>query len=101
MVASAAAGVPVAAMGSPRTMSGRASAPADSDAPAPPAAVAACGAPHSPQNFIPGGFWNPQAGQPDARRVPHSPQNFMPAGFWCPHAGQVTCTSPKLVETRA
>ena len=49
--------------------------------------------PHSPQNFMPGGFWNPHAGQPLARRVPHSPQNFMPAGFWWPQAGQVTRAS--------
>jgi hypothetical protein len=46
------------------------------------AAAPASGVPHSPQNFIPGGFWNPHDGHPAARRVPHSPQNFMPAGFW-------------------
>ncbi len=46
-------------------------------------------APHSPQNFCPGGFWVPQEGHTTARRAPHSPQNFCPDGFTAPQLEQV------------
>ncbi len=87
-VSAASAGAPPAGIVAP-------SRPADSTVPVPVArcGTPASGAPHSPQNFMPGGFWKPQTGHPFARRVPHSPQNFMPGGFWRPQAGQVTYAS--------
>ncbi len=47
------------------------------------------GAPHSPQNFLPGSFGVPQAGQSLARAAPHSPQNFTPAPFSAEQRGHV------------
>jgi hypothetical protein len=52
--------------------------------------VAASAVPHSPQNFTPGAFAQPQASQVRASGEPHSPQNFLPASFSVPHAGQST-----------
>jgi hypothetical protein len=46
-------------------------------------------APHSPQNFVSGGFALPHAGHADVREAPHSPQNFLPLSFVAPHAVQL------------
>jgi hypothetical protein len=44
-------------------------------------AGAASAVPHSPQNFTPGAFGDPQFAHATASGVPHSPQNFLPASF--------------------
>ena len=43
----------------------------------------------SPQNFAPGVFAAPHAGQASASFAPHSAQNFRPASFAVPHSGQL------------
>jgi len=43
----------------------------------------ASAAPHSPQNFCPGGFVLWQAGQEAVSGAPQFPQNFCPGGFEC------------------
>jgi hypothetical protein len=50
-------------------------------------------APHSPQNFRPGSFDVPQAGQGAAKAVPHSPQNFALSRFSVPQLEQVLTAS--------
>src|SRR5206468_6077265 len=52
-------------------------------------------APHSKQNFRPGSFGVPQAGQSAANPAPHSPQNFASARFSAPQLEQ-TVTSKSL-----
>jgi hypothetical protein len=44
--------------------------------------------PHSPQNFIDGGFSKPQPAQFSFSDEPHSPQNFIPLAFSKPQARQ-------------
>ena len=44
--------------------------------------------PHSPQNFIAGGFSKSQLEHLSFSDEPHSPQNFMPLAFSKPQAGQ-------------
>jgi hypothetical protein len=44
--------------------------------------------PHSPQNFIAGGFSKPQLEHLDLSDEPHSPQNFIPLAFSNPQEGQ-------------
>jgi hypothetical protein len=51
--------------------------------------LAVSATPHSPQNFRPGSFDVPQAGQSAAKAAPHSPQNFMPSRFSMPQLEQV------------
>jgi hypothetical protein len=45
-------------------------------------------APHSWQNFTPGGLTLPHPAQvaSDVSAAPHAPQNFTPSGFAFPHA---------------
>src|SRR6516225_1322011 len=50
--------------------------------------AAASGFPHSPQNFIDGGFSKPQLAHLTFSDEPHAPQNFMPLAFSKPQAGQ-------------
>ena len=56
------------------------------------AGTAVNGVAHSPQNFVVGGFVDPQLGQTEASFDPHSPQNLRPASFSAPQLGQVTRT---------
>lgn len=46
--------------------------------------------PHSPQNFSPGSFAVPHAGQAAVSRAPQSAQNFRPSRFFPPHPLQRT-----------
>jgi hypothetical protein len=43
--------------------------------------------------LTPGPFIAPQLGQAPASAAPHSPQNFLPGSFGVPHAGQSTRVS--------
>jgi hypothetical protein len=50
--------------------------------------LSASGFPHSPQNFIAGGFSKPQLEQLNFSDEPHSPQNFIALAFSKPQAVQ-------------
>jgi hypothetical protein len=63
--------------------------PAAAAATAPGLAAMASGAPHSPQNFWPGGLAVPHEGHASVSAVPHSPQNFWPAGLSAEHRGHI------------
>jgi hypothetical protein len=52
-------------------------------------APAVSAVPHSLQNFPPGAFGAPQAGQSTVSAVPHSLQNFAPSGFLAPQLEQM------------
>ncbi len=49
--------------------------------------------PHSPQNFIAGGFAVPQLAHVRESAFPHSPQNFLVASFSEPHETHVTTSA--------
>jgi hypothetical protein len=51
-------------------------------------APAASAEPHSPQNFVPGGFAAPHVAQATASNVPHSPQNLRFGSFSLPQLEQ-------------
>ena len=57
------------------------------------AAKAPSALPHSPQNFMVGGFAAPQLGQVCASALPHSPQNFRPASFSEPQDEHLTTSA--------
>src|SRR5215469_16278204 len=58
------------------------------DGAAPGCALPGSGEPHSPQNFLPGGFSELQLGQRLSSGAPQSPQNLLPAGLSLPHFEQ-------------